>query len=86
MGFKCMVAFQQMCSDNWPIYSGFYLKEARKGKSMHLLLFGSSVVSDSLQLHGLQPTRLLCLWDLSGKSAGVGCHQLDHMGALFLVS
>ena len=27
-----------------------------------------SVVSDSLRPHGLQPTRLLCPWDLPGKS------------------
>ena len=35
-----------------------------------------SVVSDSLRLHGLQPTRLLCPWDFPGKSTGVGCHCL----------
>ena len=35
-----------------------------------------SVLSDSLQPHGLQPTRLLCPWDLPGKSTGVGCHRL----------
>ena len=35
-----------------------------------------SVVSDSLQPHGLQPTRLLCPWDFPGKSTGVGCHCL----------
>ena len=35
-----------------------------------------SVVSDSLRLHGLQPTRLLCPWDLPGKRTGVGCHGL----------
>ena len=35
-----------------------------------------SVVSDSLQPHGLQPTRLLCPWDFLGKSTGVGCHCL----------
>ena len=34
------------------------------------------VVSDSLRLHGLQPTRLLCPWDSPGKNAGVGCHSL----------
>ena len=33
-----------------------------------------SVVSDSLQPHGLQPIRLLCPWDFPGKSTGVGCH------------
>ena len=26
--------------------------------------------------HGLQPTRLLPLWDFPGKSTGVGCHCL----------
>ena len=35
-----------------------------------------SVVSDSLQPHGLQPTRLLRPRDFPGKSAGVGCHHL----------
>ena len=35
-----------------------------------------SVVSDSLQLHGLQPTRLLCPWDSPGKNIGAGCHAL----------
>ena len=35
-----------------------------------------SVVSDSLQPHGLQPTRLLCPWDFPGKNTGVGCHFL----------
>ena len=34
-----------------------------------------SVVSDSQQLHGLQPTRLLPLWDFPGKSTGVGFHE-----------
>ena len=33
-------------------------------------------MSDSWQPHGLQPTRLLCPWDLPGKSPGVGCHCL----------
>ena len=33
-------------------------------------------MSDSLQPHGLQPTRLLCPWDFLGKSTGVGCHCL----------
>ena len=33
-------------------------------------------MSDSLQPHGLQPTRLLHPWDFPGKSTGVGCHFL----------
>ena len=36
----------------------------------------NSVVSGSLQPHGLQPTRLLCLQHFPGKNAGVGCHFL----------
>ena len=35
-----------------------------------------SVVSDSLRPHGLQPARLLCLWNFPGKNTGVGCHFL----------
>ena len=35
-----------------------------------------SVVSDSSQPYGLQPTRLLRPWDFPGKSTGVGCHCL----------
>ena len=31
---------------------------------------------DSSQSHGLQPTSLLCPWDFTGKSTGVGCHCL----------
>ena len=30
----------------------------------------------TLQLHGLQPTRLLCPWDSPGKNTGVGYHAL----------
>ena len=30
-------------------------------------------MSDSLQAHGLQPTRLLCLWNFPGKNTGVSC-------------
>ena len=40
----------------------------------------SSIRAKSLQLYlplwsyGLQPARLLCPWDFSGKNTGVGCH------------
>ena len=34
------------------------------------------VVSNSLQLHGLQPTKFLCSLDSPGKNTGVGCHAL----------
>ena len=39
-------------------------------------VFSRSVVSDSLWLHGLQPTRLLCPWKSPGRNTGVGCHSL----------
>ena len=35
-----------------------------------------SVMSNSLRLHGLSPTRLLCPWSFLGKNTGVGCHSL----------
>ena len=34
----------------------------------------ASVVSDSVQPHRQQPTRLPCPWASPGKSTGVGCH------------
>ena len=35
-----------------------------------------------LRPYGLQPTRLLCLWDFLGKNTGVGCHF--HRQGIFL--
>ena len=35
-----------------------------------------SVMSDSSQPHGVEPTRLLHPWDFPGKNTGVGCHAL----------
>ena len=46
------------------------MHESEKWKWSH------SVVSNSSQPHGLQPTRLLHPWDFPGKSTGVGCHCL----------
>ena len=39
----------------------------------------ASVVSDSVQPHRWQPTRLLCPWDSPGKKTGVDCHFLLHV-------
>ena len=41
-----------------------------------LLLFSSSVMSNSLRLYGLQASRLLCPWNFPGKNMGAGCHFL----------
>ena len=40
-----------------------------------------SVVSDSLQPHGLQPTGLLCPWNSPGKSTGVDS-IVEHEGSV----
>ena len=41
-----------------------------------------SVMSDSQQLHGLQPTRLLRPWEFPGKSSGVGCQGFLRLSEL----
>ena len=41
--------------------------------TMHARVLRLSVVSNSLQPHGLYPTRLFCPWDFPGKDTGVGC-------------
>ena len=52
------------------------MHESEKWKRSH------SVVSNSSRPHGLQPTRILHLWDSPGKSTGVGCHHLLCLSAL----
>ena len=42
-----------------------------------------SVVSDSLWLHGLSPTSLLCRWSSPGKNTAVGSHS--HLHGIFLI-
>ena len=49
---------------------------AMVSQSCCVLCSVTSVTSDSLRPHGLQPTRLLCPWDSPGKNTGVGCHAL----------
>ena len=43
---------------------------------LQLLLLSHSVVSNSMQPHGLQPAMLLCPWDSPGKDTGMGCCAL----------
>ena len=40
-------------------------------------------MSDSVQAHRRQPSRLLCPYDSPGKSTGVGCHFLQTPKSLF---
>ena len=42
-----------------------------------------SVMSNSLQIHGLQPARLLCPRDFPSKNTGVDCHFL--LQGIFLI-
>ena len=46
------------------------------------IMCACSVVSDSLQPHGLYPARLLCPWGFPGKRTGVDFHS--HLQRLFL--
>ena len=50
-----------------------WIVHAEKSESESVNL---SVLSNSLQPHGLQLAMLLCLWDSLGKNTGVGCHAL----------
>ena len=45
-----------------------------------MLLLSHFSLSDSVQPHRRQPTRLPCPWDSPGKNTGVDCHfLLQHM-------
>ena len=44
---------------------------------------GHSIVTDSLQPHGLEPAWLLCPWDFPGKNTEVHCHSLLQEGRPF---
>ena len=48
--------------------------------SKHACMPVASVVSDSVQPHGQQSTRLLCAQDSLGKNTGVGRHFLLQLG------
>ena len=45
----------------------------KKAGSWRIDSLNCGVGEDSWESHGLQPTRLLHLWDFPGKSTGVGC-------------
>ena len=47
-------------------------------EALKKLRWSRSIVSDSLWLHGLEPTRLFWSWDFPGNSIAVGCHFLLH--------
>ena len=49
-------------------------KDPTKASTCHGLFVLSCFMFNSLQLHGLQPTRLLCPRNFRGKNTGVECH------------
>ena len=59
-------------SCHWEIGSNMVDTHIGKVKSV-----SHAVVSHSLRpRHGLQPTKLLCPWDFTGKNTGMGSHSL----------
>ena len=62
----------------WEMFCPYFLLpcyNTRPREPVHMCVYVCvcSVVSDSLQPHRLQFTRLLCPWNYSGKNTGVGC-------------
>ena len=45
-------------------------------KVLHLVQFSHPMLSDSVQPHRQQPTKLRHPWDSPGKNTGVSCHFL----------
>ena len=43
---------------------------------LQMNMYAYSFVSDSLKPHGLQPTRILFIWNFPSKNTGVDCHFL----------
>ena len=44
--------------------------------SFYVCVLSHPVMPNSLWPHGLQPARLLCLWNFPGMNTGLGCHFL----------
>ena len=59
-----------------PLLGFSHLLEWCTELNAYFCLLVCSVMSDSLQPHRLEPTRLLCPWNSPGKNTGVGCHFL----------
>ena len=85
-----LCATPQTAAHQAPLSLGFSRQERQSGlpfpSPMHeseKWKWSHSVMSDSLQPHGLQPTRLLRPWDFPGKSTGVGCHCLLQITSQF---
>ena len=64
-----------VCEGCWPQLEG---NSSHCGESWKWIeSVRCSVMSDSLQLHGLWPARLLCPWNSPVKNTGVGSHSFS---------
>ena len=70
----CLCTCDSVCLYTY-IHTYFY-RYQRISISALYTLCECSVLSDSLQPNGLQPSRLLCPWNSLGRNTGVGCHFL----------
>ena len=52
------------------------MEEGIQNVQSPMIVHARSVMSGSLQPHGLSPARLLCSCDPPGKNTGMGCHAL----------
>ena len=66
-----------MGKEKWNMISGQYSSvQSLSCVQLCCCCYVASVVSDSVQPHRRQPTRLPHPWDSPGKNTGVGCHFL----------
>ena len=67
-------------------YIIFYDTESLKSNVCFMLpvpVCSDAQSRQTLQPHGLKPTRLLCPWDSLSKNTGMGCHFL--LQGIFLI-
>ena len=64
---RLLLFINQSTTKQFPLHLLFFAPQKQKKDT-------SSVVSHSLQLHGLGPSQILSPWDFPGKNTGVGNH------------
>ena len=68
--------FLASLSSNWMLVKYLAKGNILFTQQSFACILSGSVVSDSLQPHGLQPARFLSPWGFPGKNTGAGCHFL----------
>ena len=68
--------FTVLCNYHQNLNSRTFYRSKKDPIHTHVCASACSVMSTSLQHHGLYPTSLLCPWDSLGKNTRVGCHFL----------